>query len=127
MTPLAELSFERVGTVLVTRVVGEVDLSNVEQVRAGLVDAITQELESFVLDLTDTTYLDSTGVRLLFDLAERLEVRRLQLRLVVRDQAVVRRVLVLSQLDARVPLDPDVEASLAAATRSSPPGAARSS
>jgi stage II sporulation protein AA (anti-sigma F factor antagonist) len=111
---LAEISFDDRGAVLIARLDGEVDLSNVDEIRGQLVDAVTHDTENVILDLTETKYLDSTGVRLLFELAERLQGRRQQLRLVVNDGALVRRVVVLTQLDQRVPLDATVEAALAA-------------
>jgi stage II sporulation protein AA (anti-sigma F factor antagonist) len=112
--PLAEVSFDDRGSVLVARLEGEVDLSNVDEIRGQLVDAVSHDTEFVILDLTETKYLDSTGVRLLFELAERLQGRRQQLRLVVSDGALVRRVVVLTQLDQRVPLDATVEAAVAA-------------
>src|SRR6185295_15227607 len=66
-----------------------------------------------VVDLTGTTYLDSTAVRLLFDLAVRLQARRRRLRLVVSDATIVRRVLVLTKLDQSVPFDTTVEDAVA--------------
>jgi anti-anti-sigma factor len=97
------------GATVIAHVVGEVDLSNVEDVRTLLVDAVSHETDCLILDLSKTSYLDSTGVRLLFELAERLQGRRQQLRLVVDDEALVRRVIVLTQLDQRVPLDRTVD------------------
>jgi anti-anti-sigma factor len=93
---------------------GEIDLSNSEPVRAEIVDAVPAAARGLVLDLTETTYLDSTGVRLLFDLAERLQSRRQRLLLVVREAALVRRVLVLTKLDDAVPLHDDIDAALRA-------------
>ena len=54
------------------------------------------------------------GVRLLFDLAERLQSRRQRLVLVVTEAALVRRVLVLTKLDDAVPIH-DTEADALAA------------
>jgi anti-anti-sigma factor len=115
--PLAEITLESLGPVLVAHLVGEVDLSNVEDIRVVLVDAVSHDTEFLILDLTQTTYLDSTGVRLLFELAERLQGRRQELRLVVDDDTLVQRVVVLTQLDQRVPLDSTVERAVAAVAR----------
>jgi anti-anti-sigma factor len=114
LEPLAELELEEVDSTLVARLRGEIDLSNVEDLRARLVAAVSHDSESLVLDLTETTYLDSTGVRLLFELADRLQDRRQQLRLVVTDAALVRRVLVLTQLEGQVPIDATLADALAA-------------
>lgn len=104
MSDLAGLRFDHVEGVLVVTIGGEVDLSNADDLMASVADAIGPADEGAVLDLSDTRYLDSSGVRAVFDLAGRLQARRQQLRLVVADDAIVRRVLVLTKLDAAVPL-----------------------
>ncbi len=114
MNPLAVVTMDDYGPTLVAHVAGEVDLSNVDEIRALVVAAVSHDIECLVLDLTQTTYLDSTGVRWLFELAERLQGRRQQLRLVVDDGALVHRVVNLTQLDQRVPIDPSIDAALAA-------------
>jgi anti-sigma B factor antagonist len=115
---LAHLDFESRNGVLVVHVKGEIDLSNADDIR----DDVTQRVEpadaAVVLDLAQTTYLDSSGIRLLFDLAQRLQSRRQQLALVVTDQALVRRVIVLTKLDDAVPLYPSLPEALAAFTAS---------
>lgn len=113
MAPLAELEVEDVGTTVVAHLRGEVDLSNVDDLRARLVESVSHTADRLVLDLTSTSYLDSTGVRLLFELARRLQARRQELRLVVTDAALVRRVLVLTQLDEAVPILATVDEALA--------------
>ena len=117
MKPLAQVVVDARGAAVVAHLLGEVDLSNVEEIRTLLVDAVSHDTEHLILDLTKTEYLDSTGVRLLFELAERLQGRRQQLRLVVNDDALVRRVVVLTQLDQRVPLDRTVDQAMAALGR----------
>ena len=114
MKPLAVISMDDQGSVLVAHVQGEIDLSNVDEIRTRVVAAVSHEVECLILDLTQTDYLDSTGVRLLFDLAERLQGRRQQLRLVVDGDALVHRVVMLTQLDQRVPMDASVEDALVA-------------
>jgi anti-anti-sigma factor len=98
----------------IVKIRGEIDLSNTASIRAELIEAVPHGARGIVLDLTETTYLDSSGVRLLFDLAERLQARRQQLALVVTEQALVRRVLVLTRLDDAVPLHASLDAALAA-------------
>jgi anti-anti-sigma factor len=92
---------------------GEIDLSNADAIRAEIVASVPHTAAGVVLDLTDTTYLDSSGVRLLFDLAERLHGRRQRLALVVTEEALVRRVLVLTKLDDAVPVHAEVPDALA--------------
>ena len=100
---MAEVTTSECAGVPVVRLEGEVDLSNVEEVRAAIFAPADAGHGCVVVDLTGTTYLDSTAVRLLFDLAVRLQTRRRRLRLVVSDATIVRRVLVLTKLDESVP------------------------
>jgi anti-anti-sigma factor len=106
---LAEVTVTVVAGVPVVRLEGEVDLSNVDEVRRAVFEPAEAGHDCVVVDLTGTTYLDSTAVRLLFDLAVRLQARRRRMRLVVSDATIVRRVLVLTKLDASVPFDATVE------------------
>ena len=114
MKGLAEVSVTELAGVPVVRLDGEVDLSNIDEVRAAVFAPADEGHGCLVVDLTGTTYLDSTAVRLLFDLAVRLQARRRRLRLVVSDATIVRRVLVLTKLDESVPFDATVDDAVAA-------------
>jgi anti-sigma B factor antagonist/stage II sporulation protein AA (anti-sigma F factor antagonist) len=111
---LADVEIVHDAAAPIVRIRGEVDLSNTDAIRSEVIDALGPAASGVVLDLTETTYLDSSGVRMLFDLAERLQSRRQRLGLVVTEAALVRRVLVLTKLDDAVPLHGSVEAALAA-------------
>jgi anti-anti-sigma factor len=113
---LARLELETRDRALVARVTGEIDLSNAESIRNDITNAVPHDSAGVLLDLTDTTYLDSSGIRFLFDLAQRLQSRRQQLVLVVTDQALVRRVIVLTKLDGAVPLHSNFDDALTAFT-----------
>jgi anti-anti-sigma factor len=110
---LADVEVEQHRVAPVVRIRGEIDLSNTAAIRSEVIDALPHGAPGIVLDLTETTYLDSSGVRLLFDLAERLQARRQRLGLVVTEAALVRRVLVLTKLDDAVPLHETVDEALA--------------
>jgi anti-sigma B factor antagonist len=116
MTPVGEVRLERHDRVLVAHVVEELDLSNVNDARDAIAAAVTPDMSGAVLDLSETTYIDSTGIRMIFDLIRSLQARSQQLRLVVHDEAIVRRIVVLTKLDETVPIDPDVRSAIAALT-----------
>ena len=61
----------------------------------GLPAGLLVDLE-LILDLTETTYLSSSGVRLLYDVAERLDVRDQRLVLVATNEGMIRRVVALT-------------------------------
>jgi anti-anti-sigma factor len=89
-----------------------VDLSNVPSVRQRLLAAIPNTAKTVVLDLSDTDYLDSSGIRLIFELAERMRTRGQRLELVVPDGSFIRRVLVLTEVQQVVPIATSVDAAL---------------
>ena len=92
---------------------GEIDLANSEELQREILPALPPDGPGMVLDLTHTTYLDSSGIRLLFDLGERLQGRRQRLVLVVSEAALVRRVVVLTKLEDAVLVVDTVGAALA--------------
>ena len=112
--PLAELSFETAGQVVVGRVTGEIESVNAESMSTALAGQLTSDRAGLVIDLSRVTYLDSAGIELLFDLARRLRTHRQRLRLVVPVDAPMRRVLELCDIDRAAPIDATVEGALEA-------------
>jgi anti-anti-sigma factor len=109
---LEKLELEQVGTVVVAHVSGEVDLSNATPLTERLVDAMPNSATALVLDLSGTHYLDSSGVRMLFELAQRLRNRGQALEIVVPDDSNVKRVLLLTEVERVVPMSSSVEAAV---------------
>lgn len=81
---------------------GEVDLTNRDAVADRLNAAITNQMTSVVIDLEAVSYLDSSGLRLFFTLAERLRVLQVDLALLVSEASLSRRIIALSGLDQLV-------------------------
>jgi anti-anti-sigma factor len=113
-TALVRVEVRRDGAVPVCRIFGELDASNVDPVLTRLVDSVVNESPGLVLDLAGATYIDSAGVRILFELARRLRTRRQELRISVPVDGIVRRVLVLTALADVVPLHDETEEAVAA-------------
>ena len=109
---LEEMSIEQRGSVVIAHLSGEIDLSNAAAVTEQLVEAMPNSATALVLEMSRTTYLDSSGVRLIFELAQRLSNRRQKLKLVVPDDANIRRVLVLTEVERVVPMSSSVEAAV---------------
>jgi anti-anti-sigma factor len=99
MNELARVERATVDGTGVVRVSGEVDLSNADQVRDAIGAAIGTEAVVLV-DLSETTYLDSAGIAMLFRLAERLIYNRQELWLVIPPDAPIRPIVRLTKLDA---------------------------
>ena len=114
MSRPAELRVDRRDDgVLVARLEGEVDLANAGQLSAELTQAIPNSALGVVLDLGATTYLDSSGVQLVIDLAERLSSRQQRLSVSVPEAAPLRRVLSVVELERTIPLTATVDDAIA--------------
>jgi len=112
MAPLAELAFELRGDTVIARLRGEVDLSNEASVKEMLFGSVPNSAAALVLDLSETDYMDSSGIRLIFELAHRLEARGQKLDLVVPDDSAINRLLVLTEMERVVPMSNSVDALL---------------
>jgi anti-anti-sigma factor len=97
---------------LVAALVGDIDIACSADVEAGLAAELERGSQLVVLDLSRTTYLDSSGIRMIFSLARSLQAQQRELRVVVSDEAIVRRVVILSRLDAAVRIFPTLDAAL---------------
>jgi anti-anti-sigma factor len=91
------------GDTPVGAVAGEVDAANAGAVGAALRDLVTNRSTLLVIDLTETSYLDSAGINLLFALGEELAARQLALRLVVPPDSPIARMLRITSLDRTHP------------------------
>ena len=115
MTMLADLAIEPRDDLVVARVEGEIDRSNAGDLAAALLAAVPNVAVGLVLDLSATTYIDSAGIHLLFDVADRLRRRQQDLRAVVPEDAAIRSVLAVVALDRTVPVHPTLEEAVAEA------------
>jgi anti-anti-sigma factor len=97
----------------VAAIAGDVDAANAARVLYELSELVRNDAPGMVLDLSETRYLDSAGINLLFEVHSRLETRRQRLRIVAPDGAPLRRILSLSGVDGLVAIDADRESALA--------------
>jgi anti-sigma B factor antagonist len=91
------------------RICGEVDLTNAIDVREAISRIASPDASVIVVDLTETAYLDSSGIAMLFRLAERLNDRRQQLRLVVPPDSPLQAALKLTNLPQTIPIQPTLD------------------
>lgn len=114
MSDLANVMVERRGEVQVVRVAGEVDISNAAKLEEDISDAVPNDAAGLVLDLSDTGYLDSAGIRMLFELGERLSGRRQSVAVVVPRDSVIRHSLVVTELARAMPMQESLDEAVAA-------------
>ena len=88
----------------VARLSGDIDLTNVSELAEALARSVENTALGLVVDLSQVTYLDSTGLRLLFRLSTSLQSRQQDLHLVVPHASPLRRVLVLAGVEETAPL-----------------------
>ena len=85
---------------------GEIDLANAAAVEDELREAVSQQSTTVSVDLTDLTYLDSAGIRILFTLASRLQALWIVLELIVPLDSPTRRLIELSEFESLAALRP---------------------
>ena len=98
----------------IARLSGDVDITQAAVLREQLLGAVRNDDLGLVVDLTDARYVDSVGVSLLFELAERLSGRQLRFAVVVPKEGLVERVLTIVDLDSVAEVHRDVDEALAA-------------
>jgi anti-sigma B factor antagonist len=103
MSLLARVVEEQREDISIAAIEGEIDASNVQEVGERLRALLTNRSTTLVVDLSGTTYLDSAGINLLFELAEELTDRQQRLRLVVPASTPVLRMLTIAGLVGTVP------------------------
>ena len=107
-----ELRLEWHDTVPVARVKGEVDIATSARLRDELLGELSNREFVLVLDLSQTTYLDSAGVNVMFELAERLGYRQQRLVVVMPESGLVTRVLKLVDASSAMSIKPTLEDAL---------------
>ena len=101
---LAVVQIESKDGTVVAVIAGEVDPSNAREVGRRLTDAIANDALAVVIDLTAVQFIDSSGVQMLFELAERLSARQQSLSVIAPPDCPARRVLEIVAFDATAPL-----------------------
>ncbi|MBS1869617.1 MAG: STAS domain-containing protein [Actinobacteria bacterium] len=103
MSLLADVTEERRDDVVVAAVEGEIDASNAREIGERLRRLLSNHDTLLVVDLAATSYLDSAGVNLLFELSNELAARQQRLRLVVPAGSPLLRIFTIAGLVEVVP------------------------
>ena len=92
MTELATLEVEA-GDTTIARLAGELDVSNSGFLGDRILESVSSSTGALVVDLREATYLDSSAIKLIFDLAEKLSNRRQRLHLLIEKGSFTEEVL----------------------------------
>jgi anti-anti-sigma factor len=114
MTELANVRVETREDVQVARLAGEVDISNATRLQTDISGIVSNDASGLVLDLSDIEYLDSAGIRMLFELHGRLSDRRQRLAAVVPEDSLIRGSLLVTEVDQALALRPTLDEAIAA-------------
>jgi anti-sigma B factor antagonist len=123
VNPLARLSLETRDEIQVAHISGEVDIANAATLESEISDTVANTAFGLVVDLSDTDYFDSAGIRMLFELRKRLSGRRQSLRVVVPRESVIITALLITEVDQIIPIDETVDQSLVAIAQDGRPAA----
>jgi anti-anti-sigma factor len=113
MNVVDQLVLSEDGGFPVARLSGEIDASNAIEIETELTYAVSNAAAGLIIDLTEVSFLDSSGMRFLFDLAVRLERRQQELRLVLPQTSHLHRALCLLQMPVMIPIFEDVASAAA--------------
>jgi len=114
VTELATVRIRERGKIVIATVGGEVDVSNRLGLTTRLIDAVANSATGLLLDLSELEFMDSSGVHMLYELAERLGTRQLRFAVVLPPNRPPRRAIELSGSEPRGWLHADINSALAA-------------
>jgi anti-anti-sigma factor len=114
LNPLARLTLETREGIQIAHISGEVDIANASTLESEIAETVSNTALGLVVNLTDTDYFDSAGIRMLFELRKRLTGRRQSLRVVVPRGSVIITALLVTEVDQIIPIDESVDESLGA-------------
>ena len=110
MTELPNLTIAVDDGIVIASLTGEIDLSNATEITDALLGGVPNEALGLVIDLSNVSYLDSAGVRMLAELDHRLGWRAQILRVVAPESSRSRRVLVIAGLERVLSMVTSVDA-----------------
>jgi anti-anti-sigma factor len=116
LTDLATLTFDERDAVTIARLVGEIDISNADDIERELRATSRRGGGSLVVDLAGVGFLDSAWLHLATRISADLRSRGETLCLVVPPDATVRRTLVLAGMGGVAPIADTEEEAIARVT-----------
>ena len=87
---------------LVAAISGDLDIANAELVGRFIADGCRRRLQRLEIDLTATSYMDSAGIAMLVDIADRLDTMRTPIHVVAPPGTIAHRVIELTGLSNRL-------------------------
>ena len=111
---LATLRVRERGSIVMATVDGEIDLSNASELLDEHTGSVPNSAHGLLLDLTALEFLDSSGIHMLYDLAERVATRQQGFAVILEPDAPPRRAIEVSGVEPASWMHGDRAAGLAA-------------
>ena len=105
--------FEQDGLVVAT-MTGEIDVAEVDRVNSQILAEVGNDVRAVVIDLSSVTYLDSSGIQLMFDLVRRFHSARQAVGIVVPETSPLSTLLKITHVHEACPVAQTVEECLQA-------------
>jgi anti-sigma B factor antagonist len=103
-----------VDDVVVARVAGDIDLANTAGISAKILEAVPNDALGLVLDLSGVRYIDSVGIRMLFNFVRTLHASRQGMAIALPVDSPVRKLVKITHLDEATIVQASVEAAIQA-------------
>ena len=87
------------GIVTLVKLRGEIDMANGLNLTDEVLAKMPDSSRGLVADLSDLRYLDSAGIRMLFEIAKHLGLRDLPLAIALPESSVLRSVLKMTHVE----------------------------
>ncbi len=99
---------------VVASLTGDIDVAGVDRVSSQLLAAVDNEVRGVVVDLAQVTYLDSSGIQLMFDLIRRFHSARQAVGIAVPETSPLSTLLKITHVHEACVVAPTVEECLQA-------------
>jgi anti-anti-sigma factor len=107
-----DFQVKMLGPCAIIRMPAEIDVTNADQARSALLAEVGAARQCLIIDMSATTFCDSSGVQALLAAHRGAAAAGVQLRLVA---PAIERILTLVGIDQLIPAYPTIEAAHAAA------------
>ena len=118
MTDQATFATRKVRGLLLVEATGEIDIGNAADLRTAVIDALGAG-DLLIVSVTGVTYMDSSALAVLTEIARRLDTQRRRLLVVAPRESAAGKLLRIVGLEHIVPLFETIDDAAAAAGTSS--------
>ena len=110
---LVGLEFEERDDVVIAHVAGELDIAEASMTGDRITEAVPSAAHGVVIDFSQLTFIDSSGIAMLFQLVRHVSARRQELRVVAEPGGPVARVLDIVEFERAAPVHADLDQAIA--------------